>query len=1241
MENNTSMDVGGGISIGTQRGSNIEGLNQLTMNGGNISENSSNGCGGGIYIADGSETDYGYAEITAGKIESNHASAGKTSTNNDFGGGGIYVNGSNVSTVNTSSTGLTHHNGELHIKNVLIAKNKALGTSLRKKYTAAGGGIASCPSSKTFINLNEGAAIYSNTAKNAPDVYICNAKGLRDHSGKPPYQVSAVMLGGTPYKWMLDPKNDESEYASLSDLNGINHEVKLHTETHYDETAERLAQVRIIGNSSNTSGGGIGSNGTVVIGVPEGKNTTRLSIEKNWVKQSGLEISDKIILSVYRKLKASDKDPAFFGSQYVTKAKNWRATITNLPAEDEDGNPYKYSVEESEIPGYTLDPKTGIFNADDGSGVKIASECVENEKEGFTIFTITNRQVTSLSVQKNWNDKNNQDGKRPDSLLVHLLANGEPKGDPVKLTATSDWKHTWKNLDAVDKNGNIIKYSVTEDTPSGYKQTSSAVASSNMSVTREKTSKDGVINVIISKQWPEGETHPKSLTVKLLADGKPIEKVQPAELNGSDNNKWTAKFMGLPEKNKAGSDIVYTAKVVKVGGYTSDVIKFGSASVTVTMHDSSDSTTIQLLANGTAIEGKTATLNEANNWTATIDGLEKYKNGEVIEYTAEKVTDSGLIYDWQHISAATSCTGEVGDFTIVKKTNQNLKSNVGYVISRTDPNGTDPESISFQIIDYKGNANSTMTLNADNNWQYTSGTSIPDGWTLRVSEVDGYPVGGITTASSQTVTFTNTHIPETVSVNGIKTWNDNGNADVLRPESIIVKLIGADNKEVARKTIFSKDDWKYSFTNLPKYSAGKEIAYRVEEEVDDKTATNYEATYNKDSYDITNSELIHIAGTKTWDDDNNKDDIRPASITVKLLADGKEIDSRQVTAANGWKYDFGKLPKYAEGKLIVYKVQEEMDERTAWYYDVKYSGYNIINTHTPTPYTPVDNPTREVSVTKTWDDHENQDGKRPTSVQVQLYADGKPTGDPVTLSAANTWQHSWPDLKKYTGDKEIVYTIKEVGDVTGYTPELTGDPETGFILTNKYTPKTTRYTVTKVWNDNNNAAKRRPTSIQVNLMQDGKVTGDPITLTEENGWKYEWKDLPKYKDGKELKYTCAEANVPNGYKSAITVTENGAVITNSYTDSGNKPSTPTVPGGNRGNSYNNTNTNGRKGTVPGGSGTNSYPNSNTKTGTTGSSAAGNANTGDSSIFLLYALLMVLSSIVAGKCIFQRRRNRLR
>ncbi|MBJ8326441.1 Cna B-type domain-containing protein, partial [Streptococcus pacificus] len=132
---------------------------------------------------------------------------------------------------------------------------------------------------------------------------------------------------------------------------------------------------------------------------------------------------------------------------------------------------------------------------------------------------------------------------------------------------------------------------------------------------------------------------------------------------------------------------------------------------------------------------------------------------------------------------------------------------------------------------------------------------------------------------------------------------------------------------------------------------------------------------------VTNKKIITISGTKTWDDANNQDGKRPEKVTIILLADDEEVDRQEVSAANGWQYQFDNLPESKGDKKIHYTVKEESVEG----YKSKVTGYDITNTHLPS--------VTQISGKKIWDDANNQDGKRPTEVVVNLLANGQPTGD--------------------------------------------------------------------------------------------------------------------------------------------------------------------------------------------------------------------------------------------------------
>ena len=88
----------------------------------------------------------------------------------------------------------------------------------------------------------------------------------------------------------------------------------------------------------------------------------------------------------------------------------------------------------------------------DGYTAKITSD----EETGFVITNSHKPEVTSATVKKVWDDANNQDGKRPESLEVELS-----NGKKVTLNAENEWTATVENL-PVYANGEKIAYTWTE-----------------------------------------------------------------------------------------------------------------------------------------------------------------------------------------------------------------------------------------------------------------------------------------------------------------------------------------------------------------------------------------------------------------------------------------------------------------------------------------------------------------------------------------------------------------------------------------------------------------------------------------------------------------------------------------------------------------------------------------------------------------------------------------------------------
>ena len=184
--------------------------------------------------------------------------------------------------------------------------------------------------------------------------------------------------------------------------------------------------------------------------------------------------------------------------------------------------------------------------------------------------------------------------------------------------------------------------------------------------------------------------------------------------------------------------------------------------------------------------------------------------------------------------------------------------------------------------------------------------------------------------------------------------------------------------------------------------------------------------------------------------------------------------------------------------------------------------------------------TEKVSVAgqKTWDDENNQDGRRPSSITIQLCKNGTRI-DTRTVTEAEDWKWSFEDQDKYENGQEITYSISE-NPVECYTSIIDG-----YDVTNSYTPGKVSVPVRKAWIDDNNREGTRPQNITVQLLADGNVVeGQTLTLSEENNWMASFTNLDEYAAGKKIVYTVEETPV-EGYESSISGNQKqGFVITN-------------------------------------------------------------------------------------------------
>ena len=265
---NYSKEAGGGIYAGSWDKS-IE----FTMTGGTIAGNKSvNGEGGGLRIAGGDNSGT-MATINAGENSRIYITHNKTMTGSnegrtgDWGGGGVFI----------------QQGGRLNIVKTLITNNEAGGW---------GGGVGACPTGETIVSYSNGAAIYNNKDNDGKN---CSGGGHGKNEDsqedyiKSPFKdaghkdfflvrnknnanstIAAVlgkMLGGGSAGWKgtCDRKEitiDPNGGAEAKYMFGL----EAHPTGEAKTAAQNAATTVISGNYSFTHGGGIMTNGGLVVG---------------------------------------------------------------------------------------------------------------------------------------------------------------------------------------------------------------------------------------------------------------------------------------------------------------------------------------------------------------------------------------------------------------------------------------------------------------------------------------------------------------------------------------------------------------------------------------------------------------------------------------------------------------------------------------------------------------------------------------------------------------------------------------------------------------------------------------------------------------------------------------------------------------------------------------------------------------------------------------------------------------
>ena len=394
-------------------------------------------------------------------------------------------------------------------------------------------------------------------------------------------------------------------------------------------------------------------------------------------------------------------------------------------------------------------------------------------------------------------------------------------------------------------------------------------------------------------------------------------------------------------------------------------------------------------------------------------------------------------------------------------------------------------------------------------------------------------------------------------------WNDSDNQDGSRPEKTTVQLTANGQPTGDPVELNADNNWTYEWKQLlAEDEEGTNIVYRVTADAPEDYTAKVTGSAD-DGFVVTYTHEIaktSVTASVTWDDADDKDGIRPKSVSFQLKADGENVgDAITVNAGSNWTKTWEELPEKKAGKALTYTVEvsdipTEEDQYTVTTSGDAANGFVFKASHVSTSV--------EIPVSVTWDDAENQDGARIEAVEAELYANGEATGNKVTLNAENNWTAKFASVDVKKDGTRIKYEVKGT-EADGYDVSVAGDilDEKGLVLTYKHIPAVVNVSARASWNDANNQDGIRPIDTLVQLYADGTALGDKAVIESNKEWTKTWSNLPKYKAGKEIAYNViayavsgyivkVTGNALEGYKAEYThnVQKMNVTVQNAWND---------------------------------------------------------------------------------------------
>ena len=404
--------------------------------------------------------------------------------------------------------------------------------------------------------------------------------------------------------------------------------------------------------------------------VPDEK--VNVAVTKNW--DDNLNVNGKRPTSIKYVLNGGTAPVEQVVSGNTTTDENWSYTFANLPKYNELGNIINYSVEEQAVNANDFKFYTNKIIGDKDSGFRITNKFVVPEDK------------IQIQVTKHWEDNNNVNNRRPESIkFVIKQNNSEIKSKVLTGSRTTDenWSYTFDNLAKYDENGQEIDYVLEEqevnaDDMKFYTGTTSGNRKSGFVVTNKFTVPNETIKPRVTIEWDDNSNNKNKRPndVKVVVKDNKGRIVKEGNVTGNPtDNSWTKEFEDVPKYDGNGKEIPYTVEVIPnnpndlefyvpsikgdkdkgfvvterftVPGQTIDLNVIKKWNDNSNARNKRPESIKLVVKNGNDIVNEKVITGTGNEWTYTFNKLPKYNNdGEVINYTVDEqeVNEGDLLF---------------------------------------------------------------------------------------------------------------------------------------------------------------------------------------------------------------------------------------------------------------------------------------------------------------------------------------------------------------------------------------------------------------------------------------------------------------------------------------------------------------------------------------------------------------------------------------------------------------------